>query len=370
MKVLYISHVRDQSGWADAAINGMRSLVAVGCDVVSRPINLNGKWAEIPDDVASLENKSANYPDVIIQHILPHLYSKHGEAKHIGMFLGETSSFHKVGWSYRTQILDEIWAPTKELVDVVRREGNPNTWLIPYSTDVNKYSTPRQKTEDFVFYNVCDFVERKNVRGLLKAFYCEFKPEEPVQLIVKLSKFGHTPDQCMDLAKQLDYEVKRSLGLYRDDIRYKVVQFQCGRLSDEQLAGLHTSSDCFVSLSHGEGWNQPALDAIGYGNETILSNCGGHREYGVKASTLLVDGYWEPAEDNSLFFDYQSGHDKWFVPSVSEAMKAMRQKFNESVKTPAMTKMRILRQKANKAVAAQYSYQNVGQIMLERLNGQ
>jgi hypothetical protein len=35
MKVLYLSHVRDSSGWADAAINGMRSLVAAGCEVVA-----------------------------------------------------------------------------------------------------------------------------------------------------------------------------------------------------------------------------------------------------------------------------------------------------------------------------------------------
>jgi hypothetical protein len=369
VKVLYLSHVRDSSGWADAAINGMRSLVAAGCEVVSRPINLNGHWSDIPDDVAELEKGDASLPDVVIQHILPHLYSKHGEAKHIGMFLGETSSFNKIGWSYRTQILDEIWVPTRELRDIILKEGNPNVHIVPYSVDVKKFNKPKTRSSDFVFYTVCDFVARKNVEGLLKAFYCEFRPEERVQLIVKLSKFGYSGEQCLELATQLDQSVRSTLGLYKDDERYKQVQFQCGRLSEEQLALLHLGSDCFVSLSHGEGWNQPALDAIGYGNETILSNCGGHREYGPLATSILVQGFWEPAEDNSLFRNYQSGHDKWFVPSIGEAMKAMRQKFNESQNTPLLTKIRLANLKKNRTLALEFSYEKVGQIMRSKLNG-
>ncbi len=369
MKVLYISHVRDGSGWADAAINGMRSLVAAGCEVVSRPVNLNGIWGDVPEDISLLEKNSAENCDCVIQHILPHLYSKCGALKHIGMFLGETSSFHKVGWSYRTQILDEIWVPTRELLEIVKNEGNANTHLIPYSTDIKKYQKTKTKSNQYVFYTICDFVNRKNIKGLLKAFYCEFRPEESVQLIIKTSKFGHTAEQCLQLATNLDNEVKSELGLYRDMERYKQVQFQCGRLTDEQLASLHLGSDCFVSLSHGEGWNQPALDAIGYGNETVLSNCGGHREYGPRATTLLVDGYWEPAEDNALFFNYQSGSDKWFVPSVSEAMKAMRQKYNESVPTPYLTKTRAAGMKKNKETATLYSYERIGNAMKDRLNG-
>jgi len=287
------------------------------------------------------------------------------------MFLGETSSFQKVGWSYRTEIMDEIWVPTKELKDIIIREGNKNTHLIHYSTDVKKYNKRlREKSQDYVFYNICDFVKRKNVEALLKSFYCEFRPEESVQLVIKLSKFGNSGEQCLELAKQLDKSVKQQLGLYKEDERYKQVQFQCGRLTEEQLSSLHLSSDCFVSLSHGEGWNQPALDALGYGNEAVLSNCGGHREYAAQTSTILVDGYWEPAEDNSLFVNYQSGTDKWFVPSISEAMKAMRQKFNESVKTPMITKNRIQKFKSNSSfVSTEFSYEVIGNKMLERLNG-
>ncbi len=369
MKILYISHVHDSSGWADAAINGMRSLLAAGCDVVSKPINLNGHWSEIPADIEALEKNSVEDVDVVIQHILPHLYSKQGYAKHIGMFLGETSSFFKVGWSYRTNLLDEIWVPTRELRLIITKEGNPNVHLIPYSTDVIKYDVPKIQSNEYVFYSIADFIKRKNIKGLLKAFYCEFKPEEPVQLVIKLSKYGHTPDQCLMLAEQLAQEVRRELGIYKDDERYKQIQFQCGRLTEEQMSILHSGSDCYVSLSHGEGWNQPALDAIGYGNESILSNCGGHREYGPIATSLLVDGYWEPAEDNSLFANYQSGTDKWFVASISETMKAMRQKYNESTKTPLLTSIRESNYLKNKAVAQNYSYENVGKIMWSRLHG-
>ena len=42
MKVLYLGHYREKSGWATAAINNILALDSVGIDVVYRDISLPG----------------------------------------------------------------------------------------------------------------------------------------------------------------------------------------------------------------------------------------------------------------------------------------------------------------------------------------
>ena len=43
MKVLYIGHYRDGTGWGNAALNNILSLDAVGIDVVPRAITYEQK---------------------------------------------------------------------------------------------------------------------------------------------------------------------------------------------------------------------------------------------------------------------------------------------------------------------------------------
>ena len=59
MKVLYIGHYRDVSGWARAASDYILAMDSVGIDVVCRPIKLNASVAPIHPRVEELENKSS-----------------------------------------------------------------------------------------------------------------------------------------------------------------------------------------------------------------------------------------------------------------------------------------------------------------------
>ncbi|GAH38834.1 unnamed protein product, partial [marine sediment metagenome] len=71
MKVLYVGHYRENTGWGAGALNHMLALKSVGVDVVSRNVQLSSTMIDIPDDVKSMEKNNLQGIDYCIQHILP-----------------------------------------------------------------------------------------------------------------------------------------------------------------------------------------------------------------------------------------------------------------------------------------------------------
>ena len=72
MKILYIGHYKEGSGWSQSAIDLIQCIDSVGVDIVCRNIKLTNKDANIPEKVLNLEKKDLQNVDVCIQHVLPH----------------------------------------------------------------------------------------------------------------------------------------------------------------------------------------------------------------------------------------------------------------------------------------------------------
>ena len=59
MKVLYIGHYREDTGWAQAARDYILAMDSVGIDVVCRNVTLT-QWSEdIPQRIKHLESKNS-----------------------------------------------------------------------------------------------------------------------------------------------------------------------------------------------------------------------------------------------------------------------------------------------------------------------
>ena len=77
-------------------------------------------------------------------------------------------------------------------------------------------------------------------------------------------------------------------------------------LDPGELDYLHTESDCFLLLSHGEGWGLGAFDAAASGNPVIVTGWGGTLEFLPECYPYVVeydllptttaepDAWWEP----------------------------------------------------------------------------
>ena len=71
MKVLYLGHYKEGTGWSVAAINNILALNKQDIDLVTRNVRLT-KEVEVPEEILELEKKDLQNIDVCIQHVLPH----------------------------------------------------------------------------------------------------------------------------------------------------------------------------------------------------------------------------------------------------------------------------------------------------------
>ena len=75
MKIAYIAPYKDGTGYSNQAIHNMLAIEAGGIDVVARAVNLSqSKNHELAKNVEHLENKTTDNVDIVIQHVLPHLF--------------------------------------------------------------------------------------------------------------------------------------------------------------------------------------------------------------------------------------------------------------------------------------------------------
>lgn len=335
MKILYIGHYKEGSGWSNAAIDYILALDSIGIDVVCRNIKLTANEFNIPERILELESKSLNNIDYCIQHVLPHhLVSTQKFKKNIAFFVTESNTIKHTSWYQHLAQIDEVWVPNQTNKEVLSRDGIKKINIIPHTFDINKYSEKLNKlnlysaSNKFKFYYIGDLNDRKNIASIIKAYNSEFIGGENVCLVLKIKKHGVSPQVLYDSFVKFTDQIKGSLRIHKDKSFYPSEVIITADMNDAMINNLHYTCDCFISPSHGEGWSIPAFDAMVYGKTPICSNEGGPKEFidnQNKNTGTLIDGiysvctYADPA-----FLDTFTGREEWFIPSESAIKKAMR----------------------------------------------
>lgn len=176
-------------------------------------------------------------------------------------------------WVRAAQKMAEVWVPSE-----FNRRGFLDSGLtrpieiVPLGVDTN-YFHPRLSAfpnphGEYVFFSAFEWGERKEPGLLLKIFNDEFSCDEPVRLVCKV--------------------INRDPGLkLKEEIRALRLRDQGGKISflfnqefpHYQLGSLYRSMDCFVSVSRGEGWNMPLMEAMACGLPAIATDWGAHQEF-------------------------------------------------------------------------------------------
>jgi glycosyltransferase involved in cell wall biosynthesis len=388
-KILFLGHYREgSSGWAQVTRNYILGLDKAGYDVVCRPVRLNEKSSELPPRILELEQKSDKDCDVIIQMTLPHLMEYSGNFKKcLGVFFSETNSL-PLEWSSKLSLMDELWVCNNQMIRALENSGvtTPYKLIRPpvdtsrYEQTYSSYKGLKERLEgSYSFLWLGDLSKRKNLSAVLKAFHSEFK-YEPVELVIKSSKFGLSPEQVTQTIQQLSNEVKTGLKLYPNLNDYKSEIIISGHLSDTEICELHSTVDSLVSVPCGEAWGQSILDGLGFGNIVIGSEVGGPADYLDGLNQYESDGeYWSDWKEhaNSLVvykhtmieepcfgmvdgFQFLFNSDEsWYNPSISELRKLMRTAYEMSEDTK-----KILRKNALDTIY-DFSYENFGESVQE-----
>lgn len=377
MKVLYIGHYREKSGWAETAKNCILAMDKVGIDVVCRNVTLT-QDKEISGRLLELEKKSSEGCDICIQHVLPHhmVYSTQFK-RNIGRVELESTSIKHLAWFDYLKQMDELWVPNEDSKRFLEEDGITNPIrIIHHMFDTSKYkkqyrqiSIPQAEGK-FKFYYIGDLNDRKNLESIVTCFHSEFDKSENVSLVLKVKKFGKSSQEVRTILDNQLSEVKKSLRLYNDLDNYLKDITITEDINEEDIYSLHQYCDCFVCPSHGEAWSIPSFEAIAFGNSPICSNFGGPKEF-IKPSDSntgrLVNGVFESCKcSDAAFPDIFTAREYWFKPCEREIRKAMRSYYEEWLKDP-------IKDKRNKKLSGlqnieTFSYEKVGTTIKDILN--
>lgn len=371
MKLLYIGHYNERSGWSNAAINTIESISTTDIDIVCRSIKLNNTQY-IPQNIIPLEQKDLNNIDYCIQNVLPHhIIGTNKFKKNIAYFVHEFDSINNHHWYQNLELVDEIWVPNNGERNNLINDGfkHDKVKVIPYAFNITKYNDNKQriifndKDHTFKFYFICELDDRKNIESIIRCFHSEFHSSEPVSLVLKIKKVGVSPEALRQHVSKLCDEIKSQLRIYNNIDTYNHEIIITEDFTDEQMKILHLSCDCYIGPTHGEGWGIPSFEAMCYGNTPICSNEGGPKDYidpNNKNTGWLIDGMMGICtHQNAAFNDIFTGLHHWFIPNELEIKRAMRYYYENRKDKKNIDGLKQ---------AEKFSYQNVGTIIRKNLN--
>ena len=109
----------------------------------------------------------------------------------------------------------------------------------------------------------------------------------------------------------------------------------------------HSKVKCFISLTHGEGFGRPMLEASMVGLPVITSSWSGQMDFLSENDSMLIGGELVKVPKSQVWKDINIPESKWFNVNEQQTYKAMNfsfQNYNE-VKEKALKLMKKNKEK-------------------------
>jgi glycosyltransferase involved in cell wall biosynthesis len=322
------------TGYAEEAWVVAVALAEAGIPVQLATIGAQSDFKRLLPPYArqSLERLSRQTVDmqrsIFYQHAMTRLWNPgiYGSLR-VGRTMFETDRIPD-GWVERCNALDEVWVPTEFNRATFAESGVEAGKLRVVSAgvdtelfrpDARPLNIPHLRS--FNFLSVFDVQPRKGSDLLLKAYLSEFKPDEDVALILKLSQHS---DRMIDPEAQLSYFIEREVGLQLEDCPPIIVLN--GFLPQQDMASLYARADAFVLPTHGEGYGRPLMEALSSELPVIATRWSGQLSFLRNENSYLIDieGLVPASVEEEIF----AGH-LWAQPSVEHLRKLMREVFSK-----------------------------------------
>jgi glycosyltransferase involved in cell wall biosynthesis len=168
--------------------------------------------------------------------------------------------------------------------------------------------------------NVAELSPRKNQAGLLRAWLRATSPDDDAILILKLGLYAPGWDaewEC--LTSRLQSEVGKDLG------HAAPIHVVRDLLADDEMPSLYAAATHYISMSCGEGWDQPMVEAAASGLRLIAPHHSAYRDYLTDQSATLLPVHETPARfvgGGTTAFLFAGAH--WWEPDLDASVAAIR----------------------------------------------
>lgn len=172
-----------------------------------------------------------------------------------------------------------------------------------------------------------DFGEdRKNVGLLVKLFletFKQVKTKTPVALILKTSNAGFSILDREDILNKIN-QIRSSVKVDNGHTLPNVYLLH-GELRDVEMNTLynHPKVKAHISLTKGEGFGRPLLEASVSGKPVVASGWSGLLDFLDKEHALLIGGELKNVHDSAVWENVIMKESSWFTPDQLQAMNAM-----------------------------------------------
>ena len=327
--IKYTAPIFDGSGYAEASRQYILALHKMGIPLTLEPVSFEPARPDLGETgkvLESLVDKNIPY-NIKIMHLTPEHYPlyKEGEVFNIGYSIWETSKLHPDWPMHINADVDHAFVGCDWNVQVYKESGveTPIT-MIPHGIDVDEYKGIDDfqiggiKKDDYVFYSVFQWTERKHPMALIKTYWSEFREHENVALVLKTYRSSYAESE-----KEVIRDTIRRLRKVMPMDNYPKMYLITDMLSREEMLGLHKRGDCFTLFQRSEGFGLPHFEAAACGNPIITTGMGGNMEFTKPKNSYLVNFVWTPVF-GMPWCPWYRGDQWWAEPDLQHAAQLMR----------------------------------------------
>jgi glycosyltransferase involved in cell wall biosynthesis len=163
-------------------------------------------------------------------------------------------------------MMDEIWVPNEVTRKICIASGvSVPVKLAKYSLNFEQYKPTgkvavQEMRDNFVFGFVGEFIERKNIQALVRAFHMTFDARDDVKLFIKTSK------KSVEQIQEYCHHIRKGLKLAKSFSEEIIIS---GSVPQPEYIDILSDIDCFVMPSRGESFCIPSLEVLAMGIPSI-----------------------------------------------------------------------------------------------------
>ena len=359
----YTAAFGDYSGYGEAGRNAIRALHASGVGLTTEYVSNvadQANYGESYEIAKEAEGRDIPY-NVKIIHTTPDCYIKYLEPLkyHIGHLFWETDKLPPL-WVWNANLMQEIWTGSEFTKNAFIQSG-VTCPIFVYPQAIETHIPPLKPFhvphhQGYLFYSIFQWIERKNPKALLTAYWQEFQGEDNVTLLLKVYRMDFGRDEKSKILQDID-NWKREMP--QKHFPRVVVTFEL--MNRDDVYRVHATGDCFVSAHRGEGWGVPQVEAMSMAKPVISTSLGGCHEWMKHGETAFLVGWnKEPVHDMD-FVPWYGKDQNWASVDILDLRAKMRYVFMNPGKAVQVG------QAAQQMVNKTFSYAIVGEQMRLRL---
>lgn len=356
-QVVWYGFIHDMTGYSRASREYILALDKAGVDVKVQPlqhVNVPAEKIRVPEGkqaerINELIQKQIafNKPKVLIYHAQPdglNVEEARQTYKYIIINTVWETTHIPNSWIEPSNKVDAIFVPSTQNIEAFKNSGvTTPIFLAPHGSDIEDFSPDNEALPisdirgKFSFLSVLGWQHRKAPEVLLKAFWQEFRADEPVTLIIKTQLGGNEREKQRTAVSQL-LRWKLSQGYGKETAE---VILSTSNFTDENIQSLYACADAYVLPTRGEGVGLPFIEALSSGVPVIATGWGGQMDFLNEGNSYLVDYDLLPctthmehaiaAPFHHLFTDNMA----WAEPKIESLRKQMRHAYENQEEAKA-----------------------------------